>query len=252
MPTQCDPTTHRCQLFSTFVTNLFTRLPEMAWCRCTSCLQRVCGQNKNLAQLNQGRRSCVCADPRVAIACSAMRSKCSGDSHMPAAARHPEAAISVQHVARPREFSHRRGHQHLPLGVACLFQRITDAASRRSKSVRHVEYGAQHVTDAMAAPIGTPTTAAPSRARCQSGNPSGRRDRRVGLHRAKTPAQHRKTLQTHARRHRDEPRASTGLRRNGRRRGCRSKETAIRRVHGQGGIEDGPPAASPVHGAAFP
>ncbi len=88
--------------------------------------------------------------------------------------------------------------------------------------------GAEHIADAVArAHRHARRQRLPSKARCRSGNPSAHRDRCGSAFTRGKPASASKVPSAPVRRHRDAPRASTGPRRNDRRRGCRSRGTAI-------------------------
>ena len=147
------------------------------------------------------------------------------------AAWHAEAADeAVKHIGRVLAgMSHRSRNQRLPFGIG----RLVPSHHRRqhhagSIAMRHVEGSTQHIADAMARAHrhALPTTV-PSRARCRSGNPAGRRDRWRRPSPAAAPAPASKALSAPAHRRKDALRLNKDLRRNDRRRGFRSRAIAI-------------------------
>ena len=163
---------------------------------------------------------------------AAIRSKCSGPTWTSCRLRgRPRPRMKcVEHIAGVlARLSHRRGDQRLAFGVG----RLVPAHHRRQHhaggiAVRHVERGAEHIADAVA---------------CAHRHARGQRPHRepgadlaihprveivgVGFHARQRLASASTGPSAPARRHKDAPRASTGLRHNGRPRGCRSKATAI-------------------------
>ena len=153
------------------------------------------------------------------------------DFDLAQAARHAEAANeAVEHVAGVLvRMAHGGGDQRLALGIG----RLVPAHHRRQHhaggvAVRHAEFGAEHVADAVA---GAHRHAGGQRPGRKPG-PDLAIHPRVEVRRrrpspAAAPAPASTVPSAPARRRRDAPRASRCPRRNDRRRGCRSTGTAI-------------------------